>query len=78
MPRKTSDGSRRKDDRGAERVRVYVTRNGGRYVKANELMESAAAKEAIAAMKAMEERDLLSRHQPPNEAHDGKPASNSR
>lgn len=61
MLQKTNDGSRRKDDREAERVRVYVTRNGGRYVKANELMESAAAKEAIAAMKAMEERDRASR-----------------
>lgn len=57
MPQETSDGNGRIDDRGPKQVRVYVTRNGGRYVKANELMESAAAKEAIAAMKAMEERD---------------------
>ena len=61
MPQETSDGNGRKDDRGPKRVRVYVTRNGGRYVKANELMQSAAAKDAIAAMKAMEERDRASR-----------------
>ena len=41
MPQEISDGNRRKDDRGPKQVRVYVTRNGGRYVKANELMESA-------------------------------------
>lgn len=61
MPQKTSDGNRRKDDRGPKQVRVYVTRNGGRYVKANELMESAAAKEAHAAMKMMEDRDRASK-----------------
>ena len=49
--------ARRKDDRGHKQVRVYITRNGGRYVKANELMKSEAAQDALAAMKEMEERD---------------------
>lgn len=57
MPQETGDGNRRKDDRGPKQVRVYITRNGGRYVKANELMKSEAAKDALDAMKEMEERD---------------------
>ena len=61
MTQETRDGNRQPDDRGHETVRVYVTRNGGRYVKGDELMRSAAAKKAIAAMKAMEERDRVSR-----------------
>ena len=61
MRQRTSEGSRGRDDRGPSQVRVYVTRNGGRYVKGKELMESAAAQEAIAAMRDMEKRDRESK-----------------
>lgn len=57
MRPETSEESGRKDDRRPSQVRVYVTGNGGRYVKADDLMKSAAAGEALEAMKAMEERD---------------------
>lgn len=40
MAQETHDGNSQQDDR-SETVRVYVTRNGGRYVKGNELMRSA-------------------------------------
>lgn len=67
MPQETSDGNRREDDRGPKQVRVYITRNGGRYVKANELMKSEAAKDALDAMKEMEERDrALKRNEVPS------------
>ena len=57
MRPETGQESGGKNDRRPTQVRVYVTGNGGRYVKANELMESAAADEAMKAIKAMAERD---------------------
>ena len=44
---------------GGGGVRVYVTPNGGRYVKGGELMASPAAQDALAAVRAMEERDRI-------------------